>query len=98
MINSIINCLKSIPLFARNHPTHTSFGIFHIPFIARYQVQVDMKHRLTSCFIHIDANVVSVWMKTFVHFLFHILKHYIHCFSLMIRQIEVGSYMPFRDY
>ena len=57
-----------------------------------------MKNRLTCSFIDIDANVIPVGAITIVNFLLNILKHYIHCFSLMICQIEVRSYMTFMDY
>ena len=57
-----------------------------------------MEYRLSGSFVDIDSYIISVWMISFIYLLFHILKHYIHCFSFMISQIEIGCYMSFRNY
>lgn len=61
-------------------------------------MHMNMKNRLTSSLINIDSYVVSIWMIPIINLLLNILKHYIHCFSLMIRQIKIRCYMPFRNY
>ena len=59
---------------------------------------MNMTNPLTSRFVDINFNMISVWMITFFDFLFHVLKHYIHRFLFAICQIKIGSDMPFRNY
>ena len=61
-------------------------------------MHMDMKHRLAGSFIDVDSDIIPVRVITFVHLLLHILEHYIHRFSLMIGQIEIGGDMTFGNY
>lgn len=54
-----------------------------------------MKNRLPCSLVYVDADVVTVRMEAFINFLFHILKHYIHGFSFMVGELEVGGDMTF---
>ena len=56
-------------------------------------MHMDMEYRLAGSFIDVDSDIISVGVITLVHLLLHVLEHHIHCFTLMIGQIEIGGDM-----
>ena len=84
-------------LFTRYNSTNSTLWIRNIALVSRNQVHVAMEYGLTRMFTNIDADIVSIGMKTFVHFLFNILQHDIHCLTFMISQVKIGCNMAFRN-
>ena len=61
-------------------------------------MHMDMEYRLAGSFIDVDSDIISVGVITLVHLLLHVLEHHIHCFTLMIGQIEIGGDMTLGNY
>ena len=61
-------------------------------------MHMNMKHRLAGSFIDVDSDIISVGVITLVHLLLHVLEHHIHCFTLMIGQIEIRGDMTLGNY
>jgi hypothetical protein len=61
-------------LFAWYHSTNSTLWIRNIALVSWNQVHVAMEYGLTCIFADIDADIVSIGMKTFIHFLFDILQ------------------------
>ena len=68
----------------RNHATDAAFGVFYVTFVAWDEMHVAVENGLASCFINVDADVITVGVKTLIYLLFDILQHYIHGLTLVI--------------
>lgn len=84
-------------LFVRYYSSHSTLGILHVSLVTRDNMHVNMKDRLPCGFVDVDTNIVTIGMISLVNFPLYILKHYIHCFSLMVSEVEVRCNMTFGD-
>ena len=96
-IQFILTCFL-IFLFAWNYSPYATFWILYVSLITRDQMHMDMEYRLAGSFIDVDSDIISVGVITLVHLLLHVLEHHIHCFTLMIGQIEIGGDMTLGNY
>lgn len=88
----------SVFLFIGYYSPHPTLRILHIALVAGDNMHVDMKNRLSCCFVHIYADIISVRMETLINALFYIQKHNVHSFTLMVSKIKIRCNMSFGNY
>ena len=76
-------------LLTWNNAPNATFRVRHIAYITRNDVHVTVKNALARGLADVDTHVVTVRMETLVNFLFHIVKHNIHCFTFMVCKIKI---------
>ena len=76
---------------------HSPLGILNVPFVAGYDVNMDMEDTLPGRRPHINADIVAIRIKLLINVFFFLLNeahaggHFFRC------QVEKAGDMPTRD-